>query len=139
MGTLRERHRQVVAFALSLPRAWEDHPWDETVAKVGKKVFAFFGDPDGEYGPGMTVKLRESHDGAVGVPGAEEAGYGLGRSGWVSIWFGPKTPSLGVLTDWVEESYRLIAPKRLVEELDSRPEPKAENAAVTRRARGRRR
>ena len=121
MATLRERHQRVVEFALSLPGAWEDHPWDETVAKVGKKVFAFFGDPDSEYGPAMTVKLYESHDGAVGVPGAEESGYGLGRSGWVTIKFGPKTPSFGVLSDWVEESYRLVAPKRLVEELDATP------------------
>jgi predicted DNA-binding protein (MmcQ/YjbR family) len=136
MATLRERHRRVVAFALSLPGAWEDHPWDETVAKVGKKVFAFFGDPDGEYGPAMTVKLYASHDGAVGVPGAEEAGYGLGRSGWVTIQFGPKTPSFGVLTDWVEESYRLVAPKRLVAELDSRSEPGERTVS---RARGRRR
>jgi predicted DNA-binding protein (MmcQ/YjbR family) len=139
LASRKELHRQVVAYALSLPGAWEDQPWNETVAKVGKKVFAFFGDPDGEYGPGMTVKLYESHDGAVGVPGAEEAGYGLGRSGWVTIQFGPKTPSLGVLTDWVEESYRLVAPKRLAQELDARPEPGTDPAPVSRRAQARRR
>jgi predicted DNA-binding protein (MmcQ/YjbR family) len=123
MASRKELHRQVVKFALSLPGAWEDHPWEETVAKVGKKVFAFFGDPDGEYGPAMTVKLRESHAGAVGVPGAEETGYGLGPSGWVTIRFGSKTPSAGVLTDWVEESYRLVAPKHLAAELDARDAP----------------
>ena len=122
MASKKQLHRQVLEFALSLPGAWEDHPWDETVAKVGKKVFVFFGDPDGEYGPAMTVKLRESHEGAVGVPGAFEAGYGLGRSGWVTIRFGAKTPSLGVLTDWVEESYRQVAPKRMLEELEASPE-----------------
>ncbi len=133
MSALRERHQKVVKFALSLPEAWDDHPWDETVAKVGKKVFAFFGDADGENGPGMTVKLWDSHEGAVGVPGASEAGYGLGRSGWVTIRFGPKTPSLGVLTDWVEESYRLVAPRRLVEELDGRPTPEVNRPARVRR------
>ena len=112
-------HRQVVRFALGLPGAWEDHPWDEVVAKVGKKVFAFFGQPDGEWGPGMTVKLRESHGEALGVPGVEPSAYGLGKSGWVSIVFGDKTPPAGVLTDWVEESYRLVAPKKLVAELDA--------------------
>jgi len=30
----------------------------------------------------------------------------------------PKAPPFGVLTDWVEESHRLVAPKRLVAELD---------------------
>jgi predicted DNA-binding protein (MmcQ/YjbR family) len=120
MADPKRVHRQVVRFALTLPGAWEDHPWDEVVAKVGTKVFAFFGQPDGEWGPGMTIKLRESHSEALGVPGAEPSGYGLGRSGWVSIQFGDRTPPAGVLTDWVEESYRLIAPKKLVAELDQR-------------------
>jgi hypothetical protein len=31
----------------------------------------------------------------------------------------PKAPPFGVLTDWVQESYRLVAPKRFVAELDS--------------------
>ncbi len=35
----------LLGFALSLPEAWEDHPWGENVAKVRKKVFAFFGVP----------------------------------------------------------------------------------------------
>ena len=35
----------MVAFALGLPEAWEDHPWGETVVKVAKKVFVFFGSP----------------------------------------------------------------------------------------------
>ena len=35
------------AFAFGLPEAWEDHPWGESVAKVGKKVFVFFGTTDG--------------------------------------------------------------------------------------------
>jgi predicted DNA-binding protein (MmcQ/YjbR family) len=33
----------VRAFAASLPEAWEDHPWGESVYKVGKRVFVFFG------------------------------------------------------------------------------------------------
>ena len=120
MANRKKLHRRLLDFALELPGAWEDHPWEETVAKVSKKIFVFFGDPDGEDGPGMTVKLRESHDGAVGVPGASEAGYGLGKAGWVTLKFGSKTPSFGVLSDWIEESYRIVAPKRLVQELDER-------------------
>ena len=30
-----------------MPGAWEDHPWGDTVVKVGKKVFVFMG-VDGE-------------------------------------------------------------------------------------------
>ena len=120
MPDSKRLHRQVVKFALALPGAWEDHPWDEIVAKVGTKVFVFLGHPDSEYGPGMTVKLRESHGEALGVEGASPAGYGLGKAGWVDMKFGDRTPPLGVLTDWLEESYRLVAPKKLVAELDAR-------------------
>jgi hypothetical protein len=31
----------------------------------------------------------------------------------------PKAPPFGGLTDWVQESYPLVAPKRFVAELDS--------------------
>lgn len=43
------------------------------------------------------------------APGAEPTGYGLGKSGWVNIPFKRGAPPVGVLTDWVEESYRLVA------------------------------
>jgi predicted DNA-binding protein (MmcQ/YjbR family) len=117
----RRVHQQVVRFALGLPGAWEDHPWEETVAKVGKKVFVFFGSEASPSWPSMTVKLAESHDQAMAIPGTEPTGYGLGRSGWVTIPFGSRLlPPLGVLTDLVEESYRLVAPRKLVAELDGR-------------------
>jgi predicted DNA-binding protein (MmcQ/YjbR family) len=100
--------------ALGFPEAWEDHPWEESVAKVGKKVFLFCGgaDPDD---PPVTVKLAESHEEALAL-GAAPAGYGLGRSGWVTVTCSAVPPVL--LEDWLEESYRLVAPKRLVKLLD---------------------
>jgi predicted DNA-binding protein (MmcQ/YjbR family) len=113
-------HRQVFGFALGLPGAYEDHPWDETVVKVNKKVFVFLGSEESPLWPAMTVKLGASHEQALALPGAEPTGYGLGKSGWVTIPFGTKLrPPLGVLTDLVDESYRLVAPKRLVAELDA--------------------
>ena len=39
-------------------------------------------------------------------------------AGWVSITFGAKPPPVGVLLDWLEESYRAVAPKRLSKMLD---------------------
>ena len=101
--------------ALALPGAWEDHPWDEVVAKVGKKVFVFLGRPEPD--PlSITIKLTESHEHALSIPDAVPAGYGLGKSGWVML------PIAGVeqdlLEDWIEESYRNVAPKKLIAELD---------------------
>jgi predicted DNA-binding protein (MmcQ/YjbR family) len=116
----RSTRRRILDFALGLPGAYEDHPWGEDVAKVNNKVFVFLGVEDTAE-QGMTVKLRESHDQALSVKGAAPTGYGLGRAGWVTIPFRDTTPPLDVLKDWIEESYRIVAPKRLVSELDGRP------------------
>jgi len=111
---------EILKFALSLPGAWEDHPWGETVAKVGKKVFLFSGvGEDGRFG--FSAKLPESNDAALATPGAAPTGYGLGQAGWVSIKVGAKDMApLPLYLAWVEESYRAVAPKKLVKELDAR-------------------
>jgi predicted DNA-binding protein (MmcQ/YjbR family) len=106
-----DRFAELLAFALSFPETREDHPWGETVAKVRAKVFVFLG-PER-----MTVKLIESHEHALSIDGAAPTGYGLGPSGWVTVPFAGVP--LDVLRDWIEESYRIVAPKRLVALLDT--------------------
>ncbi|MFF7039314.1 MmcQ/YjbR family DNA-binding protein [Streptomyces massasporeus] len=116
-----KKWEKVRAFALGLPDAVEEFPWGESVAKVNKKVFVFLGVQDGSYPLGVTVKLKDetAHAHALACPGAEPAGYGLGKAGWVSIPLEqPGAPTAEVLCDWVEESYRVIAPKRLIVVLD---------------------
>ena len=117
--------KALLEYALSLPGAWEDHPWGETVAKVGKKVFLFSGvDKDGQFG--FSAKLPESNDAALAMPGAAPTGYGLGQAGWVSIKVDAKKMGpLELYKAWVEESYRAIAPKTLVKQLDGAPAPVA--------------
>jgi predicted DNA-binding protein (MmcQ/YjbR family) len=115
----RTRRDALLEFALSLPGAHEDHPWGDTVVKVRKKVFVFLG-PEGPDPGGCSVKLDESLEAALAQDGAEPTGYGLGKAGWVSVPLKGRSPSIGVLKDWVEESYRRIAPKTLVKELDER-------------------
>jgi predicted DNA-binding protein (MmcQ/YjbR family) len=111
---------QVREFALSHPGAWEDFPWDESVAKAGRKVFVFFGSEERAGPPLMTVKLAESHGHALTIEGAARTGYGLGRAGWVDVPLEAEGVTLELLRDWVEESYRIVAPKRLAAELDRR-------------------
>jgi len=110
---------QLRAFALSLPEAMEEFPWGGSAAKVRGKVFAFLGADDDDASR-LTVKLVESHGHALSVEGAEPTRYGLGSSGWMTVPFAAPGLSLDVLCDWVEESYRVVAPKRLVAELDAR-------------------
>ncbi|MFD5630705.1 MmcQ/YjbR family DNA-binding protein [Streptomyces sp. NPDC127072] len=122
-GNALKKWGKVREFALGLPCAAEEFPWGESVAKVNKKVFVFLGVNDGSRPPAVTLKLKdeEAHAHALTSPGAEPAGYGLGRSGWVRIPLEePDAPAAELLCDWVEESYRVIAPKRLVAELDAR-------------------
>jgi predicted DNA-binding protein (MmcQ/YjbR family) len=111
----KTKWKAVHGAALALPGAWEDHPWDEVVAKVGKKVFVFLGRPESD--PlSMTVKLIDSRDHALSIPDAVPAGYGLGKAGWVML---PITPvEQDLLEEWIEESYRNVAPKKLVAEVD---------------------
>jgi predicted DNA-binding protein (MmcQ/YjbR family) len=120
MGDQRATRRKLLRFSLGLPGAYEDHPWGESVAKVNNKVFVFLGLGDDPSNLAMTVKLEDSHEQALAVEGATPTGYGLGRAGWVTVPLRDTTPPVPVLKDWVEESYRRIAPKRLVAELDAR-------------------
>jgi predicted DNA-binding protein (MmcQ/YjbR family) len=113
MAGAREK---LLEFALSFPGALEDHPWGESVAKVNGKIFVFLGPSTSKR---VTVKLDESHGHALAIEGAEPTGYGLGKSGWVTVPLRAPGVDLGLLRDWVEESYRIVAPKRLVAELDS--------------------
>ena len=113
-------HAALRGYALGLPEAYEDHPWGESVAKVNKKVFVFFGHPQwhAEHGFGFNVKLPISGPIALALPFTEPSGYNLGKSGWVSVSLRPgELPPLPMLKSWIDESYRAIAPKKLVARL----------------------
>ena len=109
---------EIKAFALSLPEAVEDHPWGEDVAKVRGRVFVFLSPPASKRQL-ITVKLVESHGHALAIEGAEPTRYGLGKSGWVNVPLEAPGLTADLLHDWIEESYRIVAPKRLVARLDA--------------------
>jgi predicted DNA-binding protein (MmcQ/YjbR family) len=101
-------------FALSLPGAVEEFPWGDRVMKVNKKVFVFMGQHD-DGSLGISTKLPQSAELALALPFASPTGYGLGKSGWVSARFAAKEEvPVAMLKEWIEESYRAIAPKKLV-------------------------
>jgi predicted DNA-binding protein (MmcQ/YjbR family) len=115
---LREAEDNLRKFALKFPGAVEEHPWDHIAIKVKGKMFVILAGPDESLT--VTTKLPLSGRLALVLPFASPTGYGLGKSGWVTAEFGAddKVP-IDRMCEWIEESYRAIAPKKLVAELDN--------------------
>ena len=119
-------------FALGLPGAAEDFPWGETVIKVPRKpgvppwmkqggvygpMFLWMGRRHAEV-PFVCVKLTTSYEEAVAVASAERTTIsGLGQWGWLTVRLAEVDVAL--VCDWVEESYRNVAPRRFVAALDT--------------------
>jgi predicted DNA-binding protein (MmcQ/YjbR family) len=111
----KDTENQLIAYASTFPGAWEDHPWEHTVFKVGKKVFVFFG---GAAGPpdelSMTVKLPVSYEMALTLPDVSPAGHGLWKGGWANVRQGDgEEIDIDTLKAWIVQSYKAVAPKKL--------------------------
>ena len=117
-------------YALALPGAHEDFPWGERVVKVGKKVFVFLGTDGGDLG--LSVKLPESGGMALALPFTEPTGYGLGKAGWVSATLpAGEEPPMDMLREWILESYRAVAPKKLAASVGDAPAARPAPERVT--------
>lgn len=104
------------AQGLGYPETTEDFPWGHRTLKVRGKAFVFMSNEGGELG--LSMKLPQSRDAALVFPFAQPTGYGLGKSGWVSATFkAHEAPPLALLAEWLEESYRAVAPKKLIAQL----------------------
>ena len=115
-GRLTREGTVLRKFALSYPEATEHMPWGHHAIKVKGKSFLFLAADAETFS--LSAKLPSSGGVALNLPFASPTEYGLGRSGWVTARFprGARVP-LDVLRLWVDESYRAIAPKRLVARL----------------------
>jgi hypothetical protein len=113
---------RVRQFALSFPKAFEDFPWGVPVVKVatGSKwppLFLWLGARDAET-HAVYVKLTDSYEQAVAIAGAfPTAMSGVGQWGRLTVPLPVSDEDL--LFDWVDESYRNVAPKRLVALLEN--------------------
>jgi predicted DNA-binding protein (MmcQ/YjbR family) len=108
------------AWGLTLPGAHMKSPWpDHEDLAVNDKTFAYISTNADLFR--VSCKLPYTGEVALQLPYASPTGYGLGKSGWVT--FQPPEdaiPDLDQLKEWVEESYRAQAPRKLVKELDAR-------------------
>jgi predicted DNA-binding protein (MmcQ/YjbR family) len=112
--------RALRAWGLGLPGAHSKSPWPgHDDLAVRDKTFAYMSS-DGE--PfSLSCKLPYTRAVALDLPFATPTGYGLGKAGWVT--FTPHEAEMrdvDQMKEWIEESYRARAPRKLVKELDGR-------------------
>jgi predicted DNA-binding protein (MmcQ/YjbR family) len=132
---------------LSLPGTKETLTWGQPHFRVGEKIFSGIGDEKGKAKIGFKLEMDHA-DAIIQDPRFERAPY-VGHKGWVSM-------DVAGVRDWEEvralvmESYRLIAPKRLLAQLAGgagtpaaapargagRKAPARRNAATRSRSRG---
>jgi len=108
---LRDRH-QWLEYALSKPGAWQDEPWEgDVVAKVGDKIFAFFG--SGEEG-GIGLKCghtREEADELIRhYPDDASVMAYIGRSGWNTVRTGGAIAD-DEISELIDASYDMVVAK----------------------------
>lgn len=94
-----------------------------TVAARGR-AFLFFGRDD------VTLKVARSVGEATRLSHKDPRHFRLGAHGWVKATFQAGEPlPVELLAKWVDESYRLVAPRDLVDLLpESGPPPQANKA-----------
>ena len=87
---------------------------DHEVFRVRKKVFVWLGKTE-DGGTYLSVKLKDSQDAALMLPFVSPAGYGMSKWGWIAATFPKGKLPRELLTQWIDESYRHTAPKRLLQ------------------------
>ena len=115
-ASLKSVEKKLREFALDYPDTIEDFPWGHSAFKVNKKVFLFLAHDKGELS--MSMKLPKSGKAALKNSYASPTEYGMGKHGWVTMRFGGDKVPFEQLTDWIDESFRAIAPKKIVAFLD---------------------
>ncbi|MFC8619366.1 MULTISPECIES: MmcQ/YjbR family DNA-binding protein [Micromonospora] len=104
---------EMLAYCLGKPGARLDQPWEgDEVVKVGSRIFAFLGSPDGEArvgvkcGPNREVADEWIHR----FPDDAKASAYIGRSGWNSLRLGGAIPD-DELIEAVDGSYEAVVAK----------------------------
>ena len=108
--------KRIRKICLALPDATESEKWGKPHFCVADKIFAGCGDEKGTFVMGCKLEMDRAAR-MIKLPGIWKAPY-VGHKGWVSI-------DPAVFDDWsaieemIGESYRLIAPRKTLEQLDA--------------------
>src|SRR5687767_6923499 len=114
--------RELRAFGLTYPGAHTKSPWPGHLdLAVNDKTFAYLSAQGAPFG--ISCKLPHSGAAALMLPFTKPTAYGLGKSGWVSAELPQgQMPPLELFKEWIDESYRAQAPKKLVASLGAKAE-----------------
>jgi hypothetical protein len=107
---------------LALPEAHEVEAWGEPTFRVRNKLFAMYASPSTHHGngrPGVWCKATQVDQDLLvrADPGRYFVPPYVGPSGWVGVWLDGEL-DWSALGELLRDGYRLVAPKRLVRQLE---------------------
>jgi predicted DNA-binding protein (MmcQ/YjbR family) len=112
-------HERLLKIVKRLPEAVEDWPWGSIHCKVADKIFVGWGrDESGEMSIGIRTTLELQSMLVASDPRFSVAKY-VGKYGGIDMRIGKK-PNWDEVEQLIVDSYRIIAPKRLVKQLDAK-------------------
>lgn len=105
--------------ATSYPEVEETPSCTKCAFKARNKGFLYVGADENTYN--AMVKLGESLPAARALEAKDGERYRVGSTSWVTITFPHgEAPPEGLMERWIDESFRLQAPRKLLAALDER-------------------
>jgi predicted DNA-binding protein (MmcQ/YjbR family) len=121
--------RDWLTYCLDKPGAWRDEPWEnDVVAKVGDKIFAFFGSHAA--GPEQSLGLKCGDREAADLwldryPGATRKMSYIGAHGWNTFTLDGTIPD-DEIEDLIDASYSMVVAKLPRKKRPSTPDARPE-------------
>jgi predicted DNA-binding protein (MmcQ/YjbR family) len=104
-------------FGMAYPETTEDFPWGHRTLKVKGKAFIFMSREGDEFS--LSVKLPFAAPAALSLSNVEGTAYGMARHNWVTAsWKKGEAVDVAMVRSWMDESYRAVAPKKVLALLD---------------------
>jgi hypothetical protein len=121
---------------LALPESHEVTAWGEPTFRIRNKIFAMYASASNHHGRGRNAAWVKAAPGdqAAMVAAAPDCFFVppyVGPSGWVGIWLDGGV-DWDDLAEFLRDSYRLIAPKKLAALLDQTADSKALDSPAAR-------
>jgi predicted DNA-binding protein (MmcQ/YjbR family) len=120
--------KELREYGLAYPGTHLKSPWPgHKDLAVKDKTFAYL-PPEGEKFS-ISCKLPKSSNVALMLPFCKPAGYGLGKAGWVDAQPSLEEVDVEMFKQWIDESYRAQAPKKLIDQIGQPSAAPAKKAA----------